>query len=169
MFFSLGLVWCVWFSLFPGCSEVLFLWSGLSCGKHEGVSYNVEFLECVWPASLQCCSVQLCDTLWLCDTCLCWCSARHSLRFFFSVSDWPYQIAGKGILLQVSCSGRTLGTKLWEQVERHILFLISQALALSEGFPGAQMSDSLIGFMWMGMCQFAHLPRVAGAESDIYF
>lgn len=63
-------------------------------------------------ASIQFPSVQLWHG---CYTCLCWCKAKHSMRFFFPVLGWPYDVARKGILFQVNCSVRTPGgKKLWE-------------------------------------------------------
>lgn len=46
-------------------------------------------------------------------------------------------MARKGILFQVSCSGRMAGTKASGEVEMHTSFVFSQVTS-SLGFPGAQ-------------------------------
>jgi len=56
---------------------------------------------CGWPPSS---FLTYSRVTWLCYACLHWCGARCSWRFFSSVSDWPYQIAGKRILFQINCS-----------------------------------------------------------------
>ena len=74
--FWFGFWWCFFF-FFPqklfSCSEIPFLWSSLSCDKHEGLSYNVELCGGVWLASFQFPDVQPCDMALLRLPALVWC------------------------------------------------------------------------------------------------